>query len=87
MYAFVSIKRLRKYTIGKRKNNDDEIRNLVSLSLYLPGAHCFLQDSDESIFHFFVSKTVNEGIQHGDDNSIKNRSHLIPSQGVGLTWL
>ena len=46
----------------------------------------FLNDSTGSIFHFFVSKTVYEGIQHGDDNSIKNRSHLVLSQRVGLIW-
>ena len=46
----------------------------------------FLNDSTGSIFHFFVSKTVYEGIQHGDDNSIKNRSHLVLPQGVGPSW-
>ena len=71
----------------EEKKKNDEIRSLATLSFQLPGAHCFLHDSNESIFYFFVSKTVNEWIQHGDDNSIKNRSHLIPSQGVGLTWL
>ena len=37
-----------------------------------------------AFFYFFISKTVYKWIQHGDENTIKNRNYLILSQSVGL---
>jgi hypothetical protein len=67
------------------KERKDAFKCLESL-IFLPGTPTLLHDSSESILYFFVSKTINERIQHGDHNGVKNRSHLILSQSVRLTW-
>ena len=76
------MERTRKFPTGKKI----KVNCLEKMLLEFPGALSLLHESNESIFHFFIPKTVNEWIQHGDHNSIKNRCHLIFAQGVGLPW-
>ena len=40
----------------------------------------------QSIFHIFIPKAVDHGVQHGEHHGVKWRHHLVPLKGIAVTW-
>ena len=55
----------------------------LDLSVHLPSHGCvLLAQSPQGIPHILVSETVDEGIQHRDDQGVEDRDHLALLHGL-----
>ena len=60
----------------------------IAPSGHPPSNGCvFPPQSPQGILHILVSQTVDEGIQHRDDQGVEDRDHLALLQGCHSSWL
>ena len=55
---------------------------------HTPSRGCvLLAQSPQGILHLLVSQTVDEGVEHRDDQGVEDRNHLALLHGLHSSWL